>query len=127
MTSGPYPSDNVLEIVPVGAEAAYFRTQLEFANGHECNFSGVADLSGSSLVYRDPEQQCELHLDVTSGKIAFDDKGGHCREQSCGARGGYSGVTFDLKARRPIGYMQKLLTSQEYLDAVKAYRAGHPE
>lgn len=120
-------SDNVLELVKVSPDTAFFRTHLEFYNGHECELSGVAEISGASLVYRDPRQQCELHIDVADGKIAFDDRDYHCREASCGARGGYSGATFALKSRRPIGYMQRLLASSEYRDAVKEYAARHWE
>jgi len=120
---GRYHSEDLLEIVKIAPDAVYFRTHLEFFNGHECELSGVAEVSGPSLIYRDPPQQCELRLDVAGGKITFDDKDYHCREQSCGMRGGYSGAAFKLSLRRPICDRQKLLGSSDYADALKAYEA----
>jgi hypothetical protein len=70
---GRYHSENLLEIVKIAPDAVYFRTHLEFFNGHECELSGVAEVSGPSLIYRDPPQKCGLRLDVTGGKISFDD------------------------------------------------------
>jgi hypothetical protein len=130
MEGGKYWSDDVLEIVKLSPNAAYFRTYLEFFNGHRCAIWGVAEVTGQSLVYRNPETQCELHLDVADGKIAFDDKDGHCRIGTCGNRGMYGSETFresfKLNSRRQIRYMSKLLASQQYLDAMKEYRARRP-
>lgn len=118
-------SDNELELVKVTPATAFFSTHLEFFNGHECELSGIAEVSGQSLIYRDPDQQCELRIDVGGGKLAFDDKDYHCREQSCGMRGGYSGVTFALKARRPVGDIAKLKASDDYVEALKEFEARH--
>lgn len=120
-----YWSDDVLEIVKLSSTTAYFRTHLKFFNGHQCSLWGIAEVTEQSLIYRDPELHCELHLDIAGGKITFDDRGYHCREQSCGARGVYNRASFKLSARRPIRYMQTLMTSSEYQDALNGYKAQH--
>jgi hypothetical protein len=130
MEGGKYWSDDILEIVKLSPNTAYFRTYLAFFNGHQCAIWGVAEVTGPSLVYRNPETQCELHLDVADGKIAFDDKHGHCRLGTCGNRGMYGSETFKesfkLTSRRPIRYMPKLLASQQYLTALKDYQDRQP-
>lgn len=118
-----FPGADVLELVTVTPTTAFFRTHLDFFNGHECALSGIAEVDGASLVYRDPAHQCELHIDVANGKLSFDDKDYHCREQSCGMRGGYSGVTFALKSRRPIAGVAKLKASSDYVEALKEFEA----
>lgn len=121
-----FPDENTLELVKVTPSTAFFRTHLEFYNGHECALSGVAAVAGASLIYRDPAQQCELHIDVANGKLTFDDKDYHCREQSCGMRGGYSGVAFALRSRRPIAGIAKLKASSDYAEALKEFEALQP-
>jgi hypothetical protein len=128
---GKYWSDNVLEIVKLSPSTAYFRTYLAFFNGHQCAIWGVAEVMGQSLVYRNPETQCELYLNVGDGKITFDDKDGHCRIGTCGNRGMYGSDTFKesfkLTSRRPIRYLPTLLASQQYLAALKDYQARQPQ
>jgi hypothetical protein len=121
-----YWSDDALEIVKLSPATAYFRTHLEFFNGHLCSLWGVAEAEGQSLVYRQPELQCVLRLDVAGGKISLVDEGGHCRDQTCGNRGMYDREAFSLKSRRSIRYMQKLLASEQYLSALKEYRSRQP-
>jgi hypothetical protein len=125
-----YQSENVLEIVPHSPTSAYFRTHLEFFNGHSCDIWGVADVHDGALVYDGPPnmegQPCRLHLSVANGKLALADPDGACRADTCGARGGYDGIAFDLTARRPIRYMQKLLASSEFAEAVKQHDAAKP-
>jgi hypothetical protein len=118
-----FPGADVLELVKVTPTTAFFRTHLDFFNGHECQLSGIAEADGASLVYRDPAQQCELHIDVANGKLTFDDKDYHCREQSCGMRGGYSGIAFALKSRHPIAGIAKLKASSDYAQALKEFDA----
>ncbi len=36
-----YWSDDVVEIVPVGPDAAYVRLELDFFNGHMCWITGI--------------------------------------------------------------------------------------
>ncbi len=121
-----YMSENILEIVKVSPAEAYVRVHLEFYNGHLCAISGVARQEGDVLVYRprqDTGAQCALGLRASNGKLAFSDPDGNCRALYCGARGSFQGIGFPLKSRRPIGYMQRLLKSREYADAM-AERGG---
>ncbi len=118
-----YWSDDVLEVVKLSPSTAYIRAHLQFFNGHQCGISGVAEVEGPSLIYREPGTECELGLTIGGGKITFNDKDGHCREESCGMRGMYTGQNFKLSTRRAITYMAKLLASFQYLAAIQEYQA----
>jgi hypothetical protein len=124
---GKYWSDDALEIVKLSPNTAYFHTHLEFYNGHLCSIWGVAAVEGQSLVYRNPDTQCVLRLDVAGGKITFADEEGRCRVGTCGNRGMYDRESFRLASRRPIRYMRQLLASTQYTDALKEYHAHRPE
>jgi hypothetical protein len=121
----PYRSENILEIVPRSATSTYFRAHLEFSNGHQCAISGIADVMDDDLVYDGPVnlegRPCRLRLSVIGGQIRFADPGGACRVDTCGARGAYDGVAFNLKSRQPIRYMSRLLASPEYAEAVQRH------
>jgi len=78
---------------------------------------------GDALVWRGKtvlNKDCELKLHFAGGKVSFDDKDDKCREDSCGARGGYNGISFPASARRDIRYIARLRASREYQDALKA-------
>lgn len=117
-----YQSEDILEIVKVAPTAAYIRAHLEFFNGHVCNIWGVANVESTELVYRGMTnvegKKCVLSVKATGGKVALDDLEGACAVGTCGARGMYNGTAFDLKARRTIRYMDTLLKSDQYKDAV---------
>ena len=117
-----YTSEDILEIVKVTPTAAYVRTHLEFFNGHVCNIWGVAKAEGGALVYRGETnaqgKQCVLSVKAAGRKVTLDDLEGACAIGTCGARGMYNGTAFDLKARRPIRYMDVLLKSDQYKDAI---------
>ena len=119
---GKYQSEDILEIVKVSPAAAYVRTHLEFFNGHVCNIWGVAKAEGGALVYRGETsaqgRQCVLSVKAAGGKVTLDDLGGACAIGTCGARGMYNGTAFELKARRPIRYMDVLMKSDQYKDAI---------
>jgi hypothetical protein len=131
-----YTSEDILEIVPVSADAAYFRLHLEFFNGHECGLDGVARQAGESLVYDGPAdidgRPCRLTLARRADGIhIFEDENGACRSQSCGMRGGYgyrsdNPADFTAAQRRTIRYLPRLLASEEYKSALAAYRARQP-
>ena len=127
-------SDNVVEIVPVSANAAYFRIHLEFFNGHLCDLSGVAQTSGTGLRYQESVQvydvhavgnmknsQCVLQISKQDDHLLLQESDPDlgCKENYCGVRGGFDGVTLPWKSHRSITYMQKLKTSNEYRDALK--------
>ena len=122
---GKYQSENILEIVKVSPTAAYVRTHLEFFNGHICNIWGVAKVEGDALVYRGETnsqgKQCLLSVKLQGGKVTLDDKDGACAIGTCGNRGMYNGTAFDLKKKRAIRYMDILLKSDQYKDAVDEF------
>lgn len=122
-----YWSDNVVELVPVDARHAYVRFALEFYNGHSCSLQGVARSEGDALVYREPvaeqigEQQCTLRIVRRGDKLVWDDAGGSCKDH-CGARGSFTNGTIAWKSKRAISYLPRLKGSQEYREALTAWR-----
>ena len=88
----PFQAEDVVEIAPVSAEAAYVSLQLNFFNGHMCELSGVARAEGEALLYTepawdDPEMpRCQLRIDRRGDSLHLGDGGGSCRVY-CGARG----------------------------------------
>ncbi len=126
-----YWSDDVVEIVPVGARHAYMRIRLEYANGHQCGLSGVAVAEGPALVYREPPEEsddgsCRLRIQRDGASLRLDDGGGSCSTY-CGARGTLSGVTLPWRSKRPISYLPRLKASREYVDALAAWRKTKDE
>jgi hypothetical protein len=126
-----YDSEDILEIVKVSPTAAYVRTHLEFFNGHVCNIQGVADVEDGALVYRAREKNvqgnlCVLGVRLVRGRVTLQDQEGHCAIGTCGNRGMYNGTTFDLKRKRPIRYMEVLIKSEQYKDAVKDHDERAP-
>jgi hypothetical protein len=103
-----YTSTDVLDIVRIDAQSAYVEASLQFYNGHECYFSGVFQAEGESLVYREREpppdyrEQCILTFTRTDGEMRLEDANGSCRQETCGARGGYSGTTLPIASQRPM-------------------------
>lgn len=123
-----YESEDILEIVPVGPDLAYFRAHLEFYNGHVCDLYGMAEWRDGALVYEEPEADgtaaCRLRLEVKGGDITFvDDPDMLCANNYCGARGGFNGAGFTAKQKRTIRYMDRLLRSNEYATAKELYDA----
>jgi hypothetical protein len=129
-----YTAENILEIVPYKDDAAYFRIHLDFYNGHECGISGIARATAGALVYHGPKDYtgapCILTLRrAADGIHLYEDENGSCRNQTCGARGGYgykadNPADFPAAGQRPIRYLPRLLASSEYADAVKEYAAA---
>ena len=119
---GKYQSEDILEIVKISSATAYLRTHLEFFNGHVCNIWGVAKVEGDALVYHGETNSqgkpCVLSVKVQGGKVTLDDKDGACAIGTCGNRGMYNGTAFELKKRRAIRYMDVLVKSDQYKDAV---------
>jgi hypothetical protein len=119
---GKYQSEDILEIVKISPTTAYVRTHLEFFNGHVCNIWGVAKVEGDGLVYHGETNSqgkpCLLSVKGQAGKVTLDDKDGACAIGTCGNRGMYNGTAFELKKRRVIRYMDVLVNSDQYKDAV---------
>ncbi|MEB3702007.1 hypothetical protein Bealeia1_01082 [Candidatus Bealeia paramacronuclearis] len=123
-----YDSENILEVVPVTNDILYFKTSLQFFNGHSCGLYGLATYQkdGSFLYNTETEDSslegCQLKIIPTADTISFQDgaNGGKtCRNYYCGARGDFDGVAFKMIQRHPIGYMKILKDSQDYKDSVK--------
>ncbi|MFT8952333.1 MAG: hypothetical protein ABF979_08665 [Gluconobacter sp.] len=124
-----YWSDNVLEVVPVDAEATYLRIETQFFNGHMCSLSGVGRMEGEALVYQEPpfmagEKPCRLTVRRAGKDIVLQDADGACRAGHCGARGLFDGQTFPASSRRAITYLPRLKASREYRAALKAWAAS---
>ncbi|WP_158923038.1 hypothetical protein [Acidisphaera sp. S103] len=123
-----YDSDDVVEIVPVAEDAAYIRASLQFANGHACDISGVAEAEKNQLVYREPVsqslngQQCVLRLSRVGSKLQLDDGAGSCHEMHCGMRGTLTWA-LPFESQRPIRYMARLKASSDYIAALKEWHA----
>lgn len=117
-----YRSENILELVPHGHRALYFRTELDFYNGHRCSLYGIAHPVKEGFEFR--EDSCRFILKPRNGNITFEDVEGECRNEYCGARGGFSGVEFTAAQKRPIRYMKRLLRSREYRAAIKHDKHG---
>ncbi len=117
-----FTSEDILEIVPYDGDKIYFRVHLEFYNGHTCDLVGIAVYEHGKFVFRIQNDlaanSCELIIGQSGKNIVFDDVDGNCRSYSCGARGGYHGAGFPMKARREIKYMKRLKASREYANAV---------
>lgn len=123
-------SENILEIVPYGANAAYVRVHLEFYNGDTCAVWGIATVQGEKLVYQertpvDPPRACHLEITVKGGGIVLGDTpapdGNHSCRAYCGARGSMS-AKWPYATRRAIRYMRVLLNSREYKAAVAEFQ-----
>jgi hypothetical protein len=120
-----FTSENILEIVPYDGDKIYFRIHLEFYNAHLCDLVGIAIYEGGKFVFRIPNDvpadSCQLAISQAGGDIVLEDVGGNCKTYSCGARGGFQGSGFPMKARREIKYMKLLKSSREYLDAIAEF------
>jgi hypothetical protein len=127
-----YTSEDILELVKVSPKTAYFRIHGEFFNGHTCDISGIADLMSDALTYFGPpdydKKPCVLKFTANAKGLIVEDVDYVCREQTCGARGGYDNgteVTYPFAWRRTIRYMPRLLASTEYKAAVAEHNS-HP-
>ncbi len=123
-----YWSDDVVEIVPVGPDAAYVRLELDFFNGHMCWITGIGRVENERIVYDDhgsmsPGEPCVLSVSRRGRDLLIDDGGGTCNVGYCGARGSLSDETLPFSSRRPISYMKRLKASREYKDALKDWDA----
>ncbi len=85
-----YWSDDVVEIVPVGGNAAYVRVELNFYNGHMCSISGIGTEDGGRIVYDNRagaspgDPPCVLTVSRRGGDLLVDDGGGRCKTY-CGS------------------------------------------
>jgi len=125
MDGTKYKSENRLTILKVTASSAYFNTHLEWANGHSCDLSGVADVDSSgALVYREPSLEgrvCVFTIKQDADRLVFDDKEGSCRLISCGTRGMLSGVEFQFSSRAKVR-ADEIRKSPDFARALEEYK-----
>ena len=131
VTGEKYTGENVVEIVPVAANAAYVRAHLDFFNGHQCDIAGIATSRGATLVYRDldtplpGEPACVLTVSHAGSSLKLDDGNRGCSTY-CGARGNLTNMSVPFASRRPIRYMPRLKASEQYRRAMAEWRTGMP-
>jgi hypothetical protein len=117
-------SEDILEIVPYGPEKdrkAYFRLQMQFAKFHTCDATGIARTTPDGLDFQGEVfgNACKLKIAFTPRGLRIQDEEDRCRMAFCGARGILNWTSPILKSdRRPIRYMQRLLDSDQYEQAV---------
>lgn len=127
-----YESEDILEIVKTAEGAAYVRYDLQFFNGHTCDLYGIAEEKADALVYTDkssqnPDSACVLSINIKDGKLLTEDLSPYDSDKTygcqsyCGARGGFNNVSFDMKAKRKIRYLKKLMNSEEFKQATTLY------
>ncbi|TCP34903.1 hypothetical protein [Sphingomonas sp. BK235] len=126
MDGTSYWSDDVVEVVPVDPTHAYLRIETNFFNGQSCSLAGVAVSERDALVYREPDhfhdgKRCVLTMRREGGRLRFDDGENSCT-QHCGVRGSLSRGELPWKSRRPITYLARLRSSEEYRDALAEWR-----
>jgi len=108
MDGTEYTSENRLLLYQSSPHSLYFKTHLDWANGHSCDFSGIADIdleSRQMLIYTespDRVKTCTFTLRLETDKLVFADKEGACRLFSCGNRGRLDGVEFQYNTREKI-------------------------
>lgn len=125
MDGTQYTSENRFLLMPVSPVTAYFDLHLEWANGHSCALSGIADaISPQILTYSTPsilEKTCTFNINLGPKKFSFSDSNGACRLISCGARGLLDGVEFEY------GMVEKIVPSKvkktsDYIRVMNEYK-----
>lgn len=118
VTGEKYDAEDVLELVKIDKQptSLYFKTKLNFDNGHSCFLFGVAQFRKTGFVYQSnsDDDKCVLHIKVEKDSIGFEDIDGKCRENWCGARGAFDNVKFPSSKKRKIRYMELLKNSEDY-------------
>lgn len=134
VNGGTWTGEDVLEIVGLSPTTAYFKSHMEFYNGHQCGISGVADVRDNALVYVDRSddamvvtgKRCVLTLRVSATKITFEDPDHACKALCCGVRGGFNGDGVDRTTRLTIRYMKLLRSSADFRRAVGEHDRVEP-
>ncbi len=116
-------SENILEIVPTGLTAVYFRVHLDNEVG-VCGLSGIAHAYGSEFVYREHSDRpgygatdCVLRISKSGSSVQLSDGDDSCKNY-CGARESLADVAFPNARRRPIRYLPRLQRSLQFRAAV---------
>ncbi|WP_010297826.1 hypothetical protein [Candidatus Odyssella thessalonicensis] len=124
-----YPPDedleDILEIVKVSEQSIYFRTHITSLWSRIGAQWGVASYtSNNTFIYTAPDEnqvmnepRCQFTIKVTEDKIELRDNGG-CGLNHLGGGAGSYAYSFDRKRKRKIRYMNQLLNSQQYKQAL---------
>lgn len=99
--SGGFTAHDGVRIGPTRDGRATVRIQLFFTNGHQCNLSGDAEVTGAGLIYRDRSDEGEaftLAIDIAGPTATLRPVEGS-GFWLCGARGRWGGV-FEKTGKR---------------------------
>ena len=125
MDGTQYTSENRFLLMPVSPVTAYFDLHLEWANGHSCALSGIADVTSPQiLIYSTPsilEKICTFNINLGTKKFSFNDSNGACRLISCGARGLLDGVEFEYGMVEKIE-PSKVKKTSDYIRVMNEYK-----
>lgn len=124
-----YQAEDIVEIVPYDATHIYLRARFEFYNGHLCAISGMARYEDNAFVLHDPEPAydagppCTLTISKSKHALLITDRphpgdAASCRAY-CGVRGSLSAVAVEMKSRRPIRYLNRIVQSRQYRKAIE--------
>ena len=125
-----YFGEEIVEIVPISASAAYFRAHLQGSGANVCALWGIAMAKGSTLVYHDTSEpveghsrSCTLTISRSGNSLRLDDGPDRSCWDHCGEQEWFSDFRLPWKSRRAITYLSRLKASQQYHDALTEWRA----
>ncbi|SHO57647.1 hypothetical protein [Vibrio quintilis] len=123
-----YTSENHFMLMRTSPDTAYFETHLEWANGHQCDLSGIAKVkSPRVLTYTTSsimEKICTFNINLEKDKFIFHDSNGACRLISCGSRGMLDDVEFKYNTQRKIS-PEIVKKSADFKRAISEYKRSN--
>lgn len=118
MDGDQYESEDILEIVRMSKNSIYFKTSLEFDNGHQCNLHGLATYRNNHrFLFIDTEvdeqkRTCLLTITPTKTGLELAELNEACRAY-CGVRGTFNGIRFNKSLRIPFPPLPPLKQSHD--------------
>ena len=98
-----FKATDKLQISKQSNTSIHYSLLLNFYNGHECSRDGMASYkqNGAFVDIDKPESGSTCYFEIlpTRTGIQLVDPTGNCKEDSCGARGGYNGAGFTFKEK----------------------------
>jgi hypothetical protein len=98
-----FQSTDTLEIKRVSDTSIHVAVHLEFYNGHECNYEGVASYRRAGIFAEQVEDNqgnlCVFEVVPTTAGVQLADPTGTCKMMYCGMRGGFRGAAFSSQER----------------------------
>jgi len=126
MDGTQYTSENRFLLMSVSPVTAYFDLHLEWANGHNCALSGIADVTSPQIMtYSTPsilEKTCTFNINLGTQEFSFSDSNGACRLISCGARGLLDGVEFEYEIVEKI-VPSKVKKTSDFMRVMSEYKS----